>query len=363
MQPAVSLNISLRDYSKRWQRLIKPGIQPSTYTSYTLSLDKHILPELGALRVRQLARPRIRAFLADKLTSGLSRNTVRILYATLRAMLNASVEDGVILANPAAALGRTLRLSTSAKERESEIKAMDRAQLARFLAAAREVEAEYFPLFFTMARTGLRLGEALGLQWQDFDLEQREITVERSLSRRGLGKTKSGQSRRVDVSTDLGRLLRKLLLQRKTQTLAKGWKEVPPSMFCTSTGTPMDQSKVSKRFKASLKKAKLPMHFSPHSLRHTFASLLLQQGESPTYVQRQLGHASIALTVDTYGRWLPMGNKAAVDRLDDGESTADGSKVVANGGSVAGASSESVDNIGGPTRTRTWDLLIMSQLL
>ncbi len=68
-----------------------------------------------------------------------------------------------------------------------------------------------------------------------------------------------------------------------------------------------------------------------------FASLLLQQGESPVYVQRQLGHASIKLTVDTYGRWLAMGNKAAVDRLDG----ASGSKVVAN--AVAGA------------RYRTWD--------
>jgi len=58
---------------------------------------------------------------------------------------------------------------------------------------------------------------------------------------------------------------------------------------------------------------------------HTYASLLIQQGESPAYVQRQLGHASIKLTVDTYGKWLPMGNKAAVDRLD-GPS---GSKVVA----------------------------------
>jgi len=65
-----------------------------------------------------------------------------------------------------------------------------------------------------------------------------------------------------------------------------------------------------------LKRAKLPNHFTPHSLRHTFASQLLQQGESPAYVQRQLGHASIKLTVDTYGKWLPMGNKAAVDGLD-----------------------------------------------
>src|SRR5439155_10995403 len=68
---------------------------------------------------------------------------------------------------------------------------------------------------------------------------------------------------------------------------------------------------------------------SPHNLRHTFASLLLQQGESPAYVQRQLGHASIQLTVDTYGKWLPMGNKAAVDRLDPTAWQGRGSKVVA----------------------------------
>jgi len=75
----------------------------------------------------------------------------------------------------------------------------------------------------------------------------------------------------------------------------------------------------------TLKAAQLSIHFSPHCLRHTFASLLLQQGESPAYVQRQLGHASIQLTVDTYAKWLPLGNKAAVNQLDE-ES---GSKVVA----------------------------------
>ncbi len=84
----------------------------------------------------------------------------------------------------------------------------------------------------------------------------------------------------------------RLQVERKTETLRRGWATVPLWVFCTKRGT-------------------------PHCFRHTFASLLLQRGESPAYdVQRQLGHASIQLTVDTYGRWLPMGNKAAVDRLD-----------------------------------------------
>jgi hypothetical protein len=99
----------------------------------------------------------------------------------------------------------------------------------------------------------------------------------------------------------------------------------------------------------------LPRHFSPHSLRHTFASLLLQQGESPAYVQRQLGHASIQLTVDTYGKWLPLGNVAAVDRLDERPS---GNKMVTKTESGTSDVLEVPDSFGGPSRTRTLDPLI-----
>lgn len=102
--------------------------------------------------------------------------------------------------------------------------------------------------------------------------------------------------------------------------------------------------------RAVLKKAKLPLHFSPHSLRHTYASLMLQQGESPAYVQRQLGHASIQLTVDTYGKWLPMGNKAAVDRLDAVTVAETGSKMVATGGTAEAGTPEAIERFGGPCR-------------
>ena len=91
----------------------------------------------------------------------------------------------------------------------------------------------------------------------------------------------------------------------------------------------LDEANVRKAMRRVLKKAGLPEHFTPHCLRHTYASLMLQQGESVAYAQRQLGHASIQLTVDTYGKWLPMGNKAAVDRLDQGLTVASGSKMVA----------------------------------
>jgi integrase len=319
------------------------------------------------VRVRDLPKGRIKAFLAEKLTSEsdpLSRNSVRIIHATLRAMLNAALDDGVIYSNPAERLGRSLRLSSAAKHREEEIKAMDAEQLARFLAAAQEGDAGYYALFFTMARTGVRLGEAFALQWTAFDYERRELLVERTLSEGMLGTTKGGRSRRVDMSRELVAALRRLEVQRKEDWLRQGRGVIPPWIFCTSDGTPLDQSAVSKLFKKTLRAAGLPPHYSPHSLRHTFASLLLQDGASPAYVQRQLGHASIQLTVDTYGKWLPMGNKAAADRLDAIDSAArtrlDCSKTAAV---AAGGSRASGANTGAGDGIRTRDLLITNQLL
>src|SRR5207244_8904380 len=134
---------------------------------------------------------------------------------------------------------------------------------------------------------------------------------------------------------------------------------VPLWIFCTQEGTPYDLAFVQRVFKRVVAAAKLPPHFTPHCLRHSYASLLLQLGVSPVYVQRQLGHASIKLTVDTYGKWLPMGNKAAVDRLDDSS----GSKTVAKTARGTSGVLEVPVTIGGPSRTRTVDPLIKSQLL
>src|SRR5262249_32154253 len=147
------------------------------------------------------------------------------------------------------------------------------------------------------------------------ELRAREIRGARGVSRGRLDTPKSRHGRTVDMSQQLARALPRLHVERKTETLRPRGTARPPPAFCTKRGTPLDTTNADKASKRVLKDAELPRHFTPHCLRHTFASLLLQQGESPAYVQRQLGHASIQLTVDTYGRWLPMGNKAAVDRL------------------------------------------------
>ncbi len=331
IQPAVDPNITLDAYADHWLAQGAAHLKPSTLTIYTAALRLHLRPVFGRTRLRLLQRGAIKAFLAQKLVAGLSRGSVRILYATLRALLNAAIDDGVIAANPGARLGRYFRLVPSASTRQEEIKAMSRAQLEKLLETAAMRDPRWYPLWLCLARAGLRLGEALALEWRDLDFAAREIRVTRTLADGGPSTPKSGHGRTVDMSQQLADVLRRLRTERKAETLRRGWQAMPSLVFCSEAGTPLQVANVRRAFARALKYADLPDHFTPHSLRHTFASLLLQQGESPVYVQRQLGHASIQLTVDTYGRWLPMGNKAAVDRLDEQS----GSKVVAN--AVAGA--------------------------
>jgi len=101
-------------------------------------------------------------------------------------------------------------------------------------------------------------------------------------------------------------------------------------MFVTKKGTPVDPANLRHAMLRVLKSAKLPLHFTPHCLRHTYASILLADGVSPVYVQEQLGHATIELTVSTYGRWLKKKAPGALDRLDCAIDLESGSKVVAD---------------------------------
>ncbi len=334
-RPVVDPDITVNEYAARWLGVIAAGVKPRTLTMYRGYLKLHLLPIFGATKVRQVTRGHVKGILAEKLREGFSRSSVALMLGVLRGLLTAAVDDGLILANPADRVGRQLRLGQRSSARQDEIKAMTYEQLDRFLATTGRVAPRYAPLFLFYARTGARLGEGLALQWPDVDFTGREIRIARSIGPGGHVDTpKGGRGRTVDASQALATTLLRLHVERKRETLRRGWASMPPWVFCGPDGRPLSRSEVDRAFRRGLKAAGLPPHFSIHSFRHTFASLLLQHGESPVYVQRQLGHASITMTVDTYGRWLPMGNKAAVDRLD----APSGSKMVAK--SVAGAASD-----------------------
>jgi len=183
------------------------------------------------------------------------------------------------------------------------------------LVTAKDKLPRYYPLFLCAVRTGLRMGELLALQWPDIDLQGRFIEVRRNYTHWKVTTPKSGESRRVDMSKELTQTLKDVLLERQIDAGATG-TEVPLWVFPSETGGLLHPHNIRDRvFYGLLTKAKL-RRVRFHDLRHTFASLLLQNGESPVYVREQMGHSSIQVTVDLYGHLIPGGNKQAVDRLD-----------------------------------------------
>jgi integrase len=306
-------DITIGDFFSQWIEKVALTSKPRTTETYADYFRIHILPEFGKMKVRDMRRARIKKFLVDKLKGSYAKGTVRLLNAALRAMLNEAVEDGVIVANPSLKLGRALKVEgREAKKGKAEAKAYTREQLAQFLDAA---TPRWYPYFLFLARTGLRLGESLAAEIGDVNFASRLIIVNKAYSGGTIQLPKDGEAREVDLSKQLMDVLNAMLAERRRRYFEAG-KPMPMLLFPSINGGVMNKYHIWRAIQQTLKKAKLDLHFSAHSFRHTFASQLLQLGESPAYVQRQLGHSSIKMTVDTYGKWLPAGNKAAVDKLD-----------------------------------------------
>ncbi len=260
----------------------------------------------------------VKNFLMKKINAGYAASTVTHIKNAISGVLRLAVEDGVLLVNPAHDIGKLFQN----KSAEKEVDSITKEELQTFLKAFKEHFPRYYPLVLTMARTGMRIGEAMALQWQDVDFEERKIRLRRNFSRGKIQTPKNGKGRNIDMSLQLTGTLKELLHQRKIEKLKNGWECFPKFVFITEKGRPALNTSHWRRkfFDKAVERAGI-RRITPHILRHTYASLLIQAGESLVYIKEQLGHHSIKVTVDIYGHLVPGGNKAAVDSLDEAIST------------------------------------------
>ena len=206
------------------------------------------------------------------------------------------------------------------KFKRKEMKTLSDSQVRTLLSFA---EGDRFEVLFWLAvTTGLRQGELLGLKWSDIDWTGRRIGVQRQVQRlRGglvFSEPKTAAGRRVialGVLT-IEKLRRHQNLQTEEKQAAKHYWKENDMIFPSSTGTPMDPSNLYHNFKRMLKRAGLPdIRF--HDLRHTAATLMLQQGTHPKIVQERLGHSDISMTLNTYSHVLPGMQDEAAGKLDE----------------------------------------------
>ena len=321
---AEPLPLTFAIYVAGWEQQAAQDCAYSTNTTYESIIGKHLLPAFGDKPMGAIAKKEIREFLRAKVSEGLNTKTVKNIKLCLSSILSSAVEDEVITFNPTLGLGKKMvRLLENPKGKaKRKVSFFTEPETAIFLKGVGDYYPRYYPFFLCAVRTGMRLGELIGLKPEDINFDAGYIEVRQAIVLGEETTPKNGDSRRVDVSKQLAYVLKAHLEMTEAETKERGWENRPETMFYNDEGEPIDPSNLRNRiFKEVLAKfANQLKRIRIHDLRHTYASALIALGESLKYIQVQLGHSSIVVTADIYGHLIPGANRAAVDKLDADES-------------------------------------------
>ncbi len=305
-------------YAKRWiEELEKQLLSHSTRISYRYHAEKHLLPYFGDMLLNEIGYLQLKAFVLEQ-AKKYCRDTVRLDIATIRLIFGEAFREGIVERNPVTYLGKFIG---GASRRKEKVDPFSLEELHQVEAKIAEKYPTYYEFVLMMARTEMRIGEALGLQVKDLDLDKgiafirRNIPIHRKVQRT---KTKSSE-RSVDLSPELVQALQSLLQRRREEWFAKGGTKIPKWVFCGQSGQPFQYSNFRRRcWLRALREAKVRER-APHDLRHSYASLMLLAGEPLAYVSAQLGHKSPEITLRVYSHWIP-GTKHSVRHALDNRS-------------------------------------------
>ena len=304
---------TFREYAGGWLNTYGvTSLKYSTLESYRNELRNHLMPAFGVKGLNEISRSDVKRFLYEKQKEGLAPATVKKHLAYFSNIMSHAIDDEIIAVNPAQKLSKLV----PKKGKKADLNPLNREEVQILLNTVQDLYPRYYPFYLCAARTGMRLGELLGLEWGSIDFLGRFIEVRQAFSRHRLTSPKNRRIRRVDMSQQLTEVLKQHRTAMRTESLKRG-TPMPEWVFTHQSGKRLTATNMANRiFHRCLEKAGLrQVRF--HDLRHSFASILIQQGESLAYVKEQMGHHSIQITVDIYGHLAPEGNKSAVDRLDD----------------------------------------------
>jgi integrase len=321
----------------------KAGCKPSTLDAWRVHIEIHLVP-LHKLRVNQIGIGNVETLRDALLTEvtekdateekperkKLSAQTANKVLTTAAAILERAVRHNWCVKNPAASVERArivpnqvLECEAQSRDANHPVRAdevLNLDEIRRLLGAA---DPSYRTLFMAAALTGMRSGELLGLRWSDVELQEKRIYIRRSLSWARVRDAENkppelAQPRFFEPKTATSR--RTIPIAPELVAALKRWKlECPKGkddlVFPAPSGAPAHRSNVLRRgLYPALSRAKL-RRVDMHSLRHSFASILIAAGTPITEVQALLGHSSAQTTLKVYSHWFKSLKTGSIDAL------------------------------------------------
>ena len=292
----------------------KGVIKEYTTYGYEQRFKLYILPVFGKMKLSEISTVSCQQFLVDLLNNGrikdrekkgpsLSIYTVKGIQRTLSVCLEKAVDEGLLIKNPVSKVNLPIK-------NKPEMKTLKKEEIGAFLEETKN--SGCYEFYYLELATGMRLGEICALEWTDLDVENKTISVNKSVRKINgqliitTPKTKSS-NRTIRINDDLV----DLLLAMKERQIES--KYIFPS---PDTGEIRDTSAVTRRLHRIQERAGLPkIRF--HDLRHTFATLTLEAGVDVKTVSHMLGHTDAGFTMNTYMHVTDDMQKNAADKMKD----------------------------------------------
>jgi integrase len=291
LQP-VRKRVTVAEVAEEWLRhldeLVETGqLRTRTRSSYTDGVVLHVLPMLASRTITSISADDLVAWHDSQRALGGSAWSVRARWMGFRSLLSYAARTGRIAASPADSLTRRER----PKPGRSKDRFLSHREIRALIDAADGRGALIVPMLLF---SGLRAAELLGLVWDDIDFDERVIHVRAQMSRAG---------KRVPQKTDAGRrdvvLMEELAHLLRKHRLAARFSSDADLIIANGVGRTLGYTKLRKAFAKARDGAGLP-DITPHTCRHTFASILIDHGRSVEFVSQQLGHSSTKTTWDVY---------------------------------------------------------------
>jgi integrase len=285
----------------------------NTMERYESMLRLHVVPVIGARTITSIKRAHVKELLADAARIR-SPKTVELMHAVLSGVFREAVDLEILADNPATGLLDRI-LPPRAQRNQTVPDPFTREDLDHFVDASKKVlRSPESLLLELLSCSGMRLGEALAFRPDQLDQHNNQYMVTEAIRRTEYARPKTGR-RLLDLP---GYMVGRLQAYGGRARLS-GDLQLAEHPFHG-----LHQNAVRRAMAQACRAAKLRTRH-PHDLRHTYASLLLMSGVSPAYVQRQLGHSTISMTVDIYGHWIPgVGREHVEDVFGRGTGTGPG---------------------------------------
>ena len=308
---------NFKQVAKDWIEQKIPNLRHSTWSVYEGHTRNHF-DDFDPIKINRVTTAKVEKWISTRHNEGMNLATIKKILVTLGQIMAYAVRHGYIDYNP---VRDAERPRGNGESEENKIRVLTPPEINLFLEAEKDIK--YRTLFILAIFSGARQGELLSLKWSDIEWGNNQIHIQRTFNNDNWYDVKTAASnRKIDIGPSM---MAKL----------KEWKlACPPNdhdlVFPNKAGNPINHNNLIQRhFYPALDKTGLPkIRF--HDLRHTYASLLIEQGENIKYIQSQLGHSSPTVTLNVYSHLMKSVNQEAALRLENAIFEINGSKMVAD---------------------------------